>query len=64
MRPVPAAVAACLIVACVGFVAHSALPRVRSGGVALESAGDLIREAQHMKVNTLSVWRYALALLH
>jgi hypothetical protein len=50
MRPAPAAVAAFLIVSCVGFVAYSALPRERSGGVVLESAGDLIREAQHMKV--------------
>jgi hypothetical protein len=51
MRPVPAAVAVCLFVTCIGFVGFAALSRERSSNVELESAGDLIREAQHMKVS-------------
>jgi hypothetical protein len=52
MRPHPGVVAACLAMASIGLiVAYSALPRSRSIGVELESAGDLIREAQHMKVH-------------
>ena len=51
MRPIPAAVAVCLFVTCIGFVGFAALSRERSSNVELESAGDLIREAQHMKVS-------------
>jgi len=51
MRPLPAAAAACILIACVGLlVAHTVLPHARAGNMELESAGDLIREAQHMKV--------------
>jgi len=51
MRPVPAAVAVCLFATCIGFVGFAALSRERSGDLELESAGELIREAQHMKVS-------------
>jgi hypothetical protein len=58
MRPVPA-VAALLILAlvCLGLAAYSVLPRQPFDDVKLESAGDLILEAQHMKVSAQSVSR-------
>ncbi len=65
MRPVPA-VAALLILAfvCLGLVAHSVLPRQPFDDVKLESAGDLILEAQHMKVSAQSVSREMAVMMH
>jgi hypothetical protein len=46
-----------MLLASVGLLlAYSALPRARTGDVTLETAGDLIREAQHMKVRS---WLHA-----
>lgn len=56
MRLLPVAAAACMLVACVGLlVAYTALPHASAGNVELESAGDLIREAQRMKVIVLAI---------
>ena len=65
MRPVPA-VAALLILAfvCLGLAAYSVLPRQPFDDVKLESAGDLILEAQHMKVSVQSVSREMAVMMH